>query len=76
MPRTIRAEDLNSFTFDGERVLIERDGEPLAAVVPLADLALLRRMEDEEDFAAARAAKAYPTPVVSFDEAFAFLDQR
>ncbi len=63
---------IESVAFD--RVVIERDGRIVGAVVSAADLALLRRIEDEEDMAAADAAEADPTPHVSFAEAFAFLD--
>ena len=71
---TVSAEAINHVAFDGERVVIERDGHTLAAVVSAADLAFLRRVEDEEDNAAADAAEADPTPHVSPAEAFAFLD--
>jgi prevent-host-death family protein len=32
-----------------ERVLISRDGKPVAAVVPVEDLELIERLEDEID---------------------------
>jgi antitoxin (DNA-binding transcriptional repressor) of toxin-antitoxin stability system len=74
MPRAITAEALDSVAFDGERLLIEREGKPLAAVVSLADLALLRRIDDEEDLEAVRAAEAEPGANLTLEEAFAFLD--
>ena len=74
MPRTVSAEAVDIIAFDGEPVVLERDGKAFAAVVSLADLALIRRIEDEEDNAAADAAEADPTPHVSLEEAFAFLD--
>lgn len=33
----------------GERVLLTRDGQPLAAIVPAADMAWLEALEDELD---------------------------
>ncbi len=65
---------INRVAFGGERVVIERRGKALAAIVSLADLEFLRRIEDEADLAALRAAKADPAPPVPLEEAFAFLD--
>jgi prevent-host-death family protein len=53
--------------YAGERVVITRRGKPAAAIVPLEDLELLQRIEDELDaeavreaLAEARAGKARP----------------
>ncbi len=70
----IIVEAFDSVAFDGERLVIEREGKPLAAVVSLADLALLRRLEDEADLAAARASETESGANVPLEEAFAFLD--
>ncbi len=54
------AEVLDRVAQHGERVIIERRGKVLGAVVPRADLELLeqvRRLEDEEDLAALKRAK-------------------
>jgi prevent-host-death family protein len=42
----------------GERVLLRRHGKPVAAIVPVEDLALLRAIEDRMDAKAAREALA------------------
>ena len=56
------AEALNSLPEYGEAVVIERDGKPLGALIPLKDLDLYQRLffdrEMEEDLAAVEAAKA------------------
>ncbi|MGH2460811.1 MAG: type II toxin-antitoxin system Phd/YefM family antitoxin [Chloroflexota bacterium] len=53
--------------YAGERVIVTRRGKPAAAIVPLEDLEMLRRIEDELDaeaireaLAEARAGKARP----------------
>jgi len=54
------ADVLERVAFKGERVVIERRGKVLGAVVSAEDLALLekvRAFEDEEDSAAARRAR-------------------
>jgi prevent-host-death family protein len=40
-----------------ERVVVTRDGEPVAAVVPLEDLELLEELESTLDLSDARAAR-------------------
>jgi prevent-host-death family protein len=52
------AELLNRAAYGHERVVLTRRGKPLAAVVPVEDLELIRAAEDAEDLAAARAAIA------------------
>ena len=47
---------LNEVAFRGERVLLERHGKSIAAVVPIEDLELLERLEDKLDLEAARKA--------------------
>jgi prevent-host-death family protein len=42
----------------GERVLLTRDGQPLAAIVPAADMDWLEALEDELDAEALRRARA------------------
>jgi prevent-host-death family protein len=54
------ADVLERVAFKGERVVIERRGKVLGAVVSAEDLALLERVraiEDEEDAAAVRRAR-------------------
>jgi hypothetical protein len=56
------AEALNSLPEYGEAVVIEREGKPLGALIPMKDLDLYQRLffdrEMEEDLAAVEAAKA------------------
>lgn len=56
--RTNMAEALNRVVYQGERVILERRGKGVAAIVSLEDLALLEAVEDREDVAAARKALA------------------
>jgi antitoxin (DNA-binding transcriptional repressor) of toxin-antitoxin stability system len=44
--------------FSHERIILTRDGKPVAAMVPLADVAALEAIEDAADSAAAAAALA------------------
>jgi prevent-host-death family protein len=50
------AETLNRVRYNGERVLVERRGKGVAALVPVEDLELLQELEDRVDLAAARKA--------------------
>lgn len=42
-------ELLNRVANDKERIVLHRDGEPLAAMIPVEDLALLERLIEEEE---------------------------
>lgn len=42
----------------GQRVIVQRRGKDVAAIVPLADLEMLERLEDGADLAAIREALA------------------
>lgn len=48
------AETINRVSYGGERVIVARRGKPVAALISPADLALLERMEDEDDARVAR----------------------
>ena len=50
------AETLNRVAYRGERIILERRGKNLAALVPMEDLELLREIEDRMDLEAARRA--------------------
>ena len=50
------AETLNRVPYQGERVVMHRRGKPVAALVPLEDLAALEALENQRDLAAARKA--------------------
>ena len=47
---------INRAAYGKERVVLTRRGKPLVAVVPIEDMELLERLEDEIDIEAAREA--------------------
>jgi prevent-host-death family protein len=49
--RTDLADTLNRVAYAGERVIIERHGKPVAAIVSVEDLASIEAREDAEDIA-------------------------
>jgi prevent-host-death family protein len=51
----------NRVSLRGERLIVERRGKPLFALVPVEDLELLERLEEHIDLEAIRAAKDLPT---------------
>ena len=51
---------INRAAYAGERVLLHRRKRPIAAVVPIADLELLRKLEDQIDLEDARRALKEP----------------
>ena len=51
------AEILSRAEYTGERTIVVRRKKPVAAVVPIADLELIERLEDERDIKAARKAR-------------------
>ena len=50
------ADTINRVAYRGERIVLRRRGKPLAAVIPLSDLAFLEELEDSIDIAAAKKA--------------------
>jgi len=56
--RSKLADTVNRVTYQGERVVLERRGKGVAALVSMEDLATLERLEDEADATAARKAIA------------------
>ncbi len=50
------ADALNRVAYAGERIVLKRRAKSVAALVSIADLALLEQMEDAEDVKAARKA--------------------
>jgi prevent-host-death family protein len=50
------ADALNRVAYAGERIVLERRGKGVAALVSMEDLALLEHIEDEHDIKAARKA--------------------
>ncbi len=57
------AATLNRVAYRGERILLERHGKDVAALVSLDDLALLNELEDRIDLDAAREALKEPGSV-------------
>jgi len=53
---------------NGERVVLERKGKRVAALVPLEDLELIERLEDEIDVREARKALADKSPSVPWEQ--------
>ena len=47
---------INRVAYGKDRILLTRRSRPLAAVVPIEDIALLEAIEDRQDLKAARAA--------------------
>jgi prevent-host-death family protein len=54
------ADMANRVALRGERIIVERRGKDLCALVPVEDLELLERLEDQLDLEAIRAAKDEP----------------
>ena len=52
------SDTINRVAYTKERILVERRGKPVVAVVSIEDLELLRNLEDHYDLADARAALA------------------
>lgn len=50
------AEIINRVSYKGERILLNRRGKDVAAMIPVEDLALLEALEDQWDVEDARAA--------------------
>ncbi len=58
------AEIVNRAAYRGERVRVVRRGRAVAAIIPIEDLELLERIEDELDLEATREALADPANAV------------
>jgi prevent-host-death family protein len=56
--RSSLADTINRVAYQGERVVLERRGKGVAALVSMEDLAMLEKLEDEADAKAARKALA------------------
>ena len=59
---------VNRVSYRGERVLLERRGKGVAALVPVEDLQLLEALEDKLDLEAARAALAERGPSIPWSK--------
>lgn len=52
------ADAINRAVYAGERVVLERRGKPVAAIISIDDLELIERLENEIDVRAARKVRA------------------
>ena len=52
------SETVNRVAYAGERVVIQRRGRPLVAIIPVDDLELLENLEDEADVRTIQKARA------------------
>jgi prevent-host-death family protein len=59
---------VNQAAFGGERIVLERHGKPIAAVVPIEDLRLLEELEDKADIAAVRKARKEKDPLIPWEK--------
>ena len=60
------ADAVNRAAYGGERVILERHGKPVAALVSLDDVELLEQLENQRDLRAAQKArkeKGKPVPL-------------
>jgi prevent-host-death family protein len=57
------ADILNKVSYQGERIIFQRRGKDIAAIVPIDDLMLLEELEDRFDLEAIRLALAEPGTV-------------
>jgi prevent-host-death family protein len=55
--RNTFSEYLNRASYQGERIVIERRGKPVAALISMEDLELLNALEDQADVKAAKKAR-------------------
>ena len=56
--RALFTESVNRVNYRGERIVIRKHGRPVAALVPVEDLELIRELEDRIDLQDARKALA------------------
>lgn len=59
---------LNRVAFGNESFVLTRRGEPIAALVSMDDLKLLRELEDQKDFEDAWKAKNEPGEPIPWEE--------
>jgi len=52
------AEMINLVAYRGERVVLDRHGKPIAAIIPIDDLVFLEEIEERMDVEAAKRALA------------------
>jgi prevent-host-death family protein len=52
------AEMINQVAYRGERIVLDRHGKPIAAIIPIDDLTFLEEIENHMDIDAAKRALA------------------
>ncbi|MDZ4675735.1 MAG: type II toxin-antitoxin system Phd/YefM family antitoxin [Gemmatimonadota bacterium] len=62
------ADLLNKVSVRGDRIVMERHGKSVAAMISMEDLALLEALEDRYDVEAARSALAESSERVRWDD--------
>ncbi len=62
------AEVVNQVAFGGERVVLQRHGKDVVAIVPVRDLQLLEAVEDQLDLEAARRALREKKPAIAWKD--------
>ena len=70
------ADALNRVAYAGERVILQRRGKGVAALVSMEDLKLLEHIEDQHDLTEARKALAKKRPNIPFEQVKAELGLR
>ncbi|WP_437228005.1 type II toxin-antitoxin system prevent-host-death family antitoxin [Planctomicrobium sp. SH661] len=65
--RNNMADALNRVLYQGERIILERRGKGVAAIVSIEDLELLEQLEDEIDLKAVRKARKEKGKTVSLE---------
>lgn len=56
------SEVLSEVSYGGQRIVLQRHGKDLVAMIPVEDLALLEELEDRADLADVKAALAEKKP--------------
>jgi len=73
--RNVIGSVLNDVQFRGERIILNRQGKPAAALIPVEDLRLLEELEDRMDAETIERILSDPaTKYYSLEEAEAMLD--
>jgi len=62
------ADIISRAEYAGERIVVHRRKKPVAAVVPIEDLELLERMEDQLDLEDALKAMKEPGPRIPWEQ--------
>ena len=66
--RNATAETINRVAYGGERITLGRRGNPIAALISMEDLKLLRALEDRADLMAMKKAKEEPGEDIPYEQ--------